>query len=117
MAGMMLARPVIASSTSDAIGRVSPRLSLAQGVYTLACVEYDAGALTGSIYNYPRLRQSADLQHWSEGLILHNLSSLYGVIALNWPAPPTGNAGARAYVFSLATVYSALLFQTSNPTQ
>jgi len=108
---------VIASSTSNAIGRVSPRLSLAQGLYTLACVEYDAGTLTGSIYNYPRLRQTVDLQHWSEGLILHNLSSLYGVIALNWPAPPTGNAGARAYVFSPATVYSALLFQTSSPTQ
>jgi hypothetical protein len=42
---------VIASSTSNAIGRVSPRLSLAQGLYTLACVEYDAGTLTGSIYN------------------------------------------------------------------
>jgi hypothetical protein len=109
--------PVIASSTSSAIGRISPRLSQANGLYTLACIEYDTGTLTGSVYSYPRLRQSADLQHWSEGLILHDLPSTYGAIALSWPAPPAGSAGARAYVLTLPTIYSASLFQTSNPAQ
>jgi hypothetical protein len=109
--------PIIVSSTSNAIGRVSPRLSLANGLYTLACVEYDSGALTGSVYSYPRLRQTADLQHWSDGRILHELSSSYGVVALNWPNPPSGSAGSRAYVISLASVYSAPTFQTSNPAQ
>lgn len=106
----------IASSSTSAIGRVSPRLSLADGLYTLACVEYDTGAQTGAIYNYPRLRQSADLQHWSEGRILHDFVATYGVIALNWPDPPAGSAGPRAYVVSPTTVYSARLFQASDPT-
>ncbi len=108
------AGPVIASSSTNAIGRVSPRLTWDSGLYTLACVEYDTGTLTGSIYNYPRLRQSADLQHWSEGRILHDFAATYGVVALDWPTPPIGSAGARGYVVSPGTVYSAPLFQTSN---
>ncbi len=108
---------VIAVSNSNTIGRVSPRLSLANGLYTLVCIEYDTGSLTGSVYNYPRVRQSADLQHWSDGRILHEIPSVYGVIALNWLTPPIGNAGARAYVLSLGSVYSASLFQTTNPAQ
>lgn len=111
------AGPVIAATSSNAIGRISPRLSLANGLYTLVCIEYDTGALTGSVYNYTRLRQSADLQHWSDGRILPELSSSYGVIAVNWPTPPAGSAGMRAYVISLASVYSASLFQASNPAQ
>lgn len=108
---------VIAANSSNAIGRVSPRLSFANGLYTLVCIERDIGSLTGSIYNYPRIRQSMDLQHWSDGRILPEISSLYGVVALNWPAPPAGNAGSRAYVISLANVYSAATFQTTNPAQ
>lgn len=107
----------IAATNSNAIGRISPRLSLANGLYTLVCIEYDSGLLTGAVYNYARLRQSADLQHWSDGRILHELSSSYGVVALNWPTPPAGSAGARAYVISLVSVYSAFLFQTTNPAQ
>lgn len=108
---------VIAPASSSAIGRLAPRLSLASGLYTLACVEYDSGALTGSVYSYPRLRQAADLQHWSDGRALHELSSSYGVVALNWPAPPAGNAGGRAYVISPANVYSAPIFQATSPAQ
>lgn len=115
--GIWSAGPVIASSTSSAIGRVSPRLSQANGLYTLTCIEYDTGALTGSVYSYPRLRQSVDLQHWSEGRILHDLPSTYGAIAVNWPLPPAGSAGARAYVLTLPAIYSAPLFQTGNPAQ
>ncbi|HEX7733561.1 MAG TPA: hypothetical protein VF458_01815 [Ktedonobacteraceae bacterium] len=105
---------VIASSSTNAIGRVSPRISQDSGLYTLACVEYDTGTLTGSIYNYPRLRQSVDLQHWSGGRILHDFAATYGVVTLNWSAPPAGSAGARGYVVSPGIVYSAPLFQTSN---
>lgn len=111
------AGPVIVSSSSNTIGRVSPRLSQADGLYTLACVEYDTGQFTGSVYSYPRLRQSAELVHWSEGRILHELSSRYGVVALNWPSPPAGSAGARAYVLSPTSIYSAPLFQNSNAVQ
>lgn len=109
------AGPTIASSSSSAIGRVSPRLTLANGLYTLACVEYDTGTQTGAVYNYPRLRQSADLRHWSEGRILHDFAATYGVVALDWPSPPAGSAGPRAYVVSPTTVYSAPLFQASDP--
>ena len=112
--GTWHAGPVVASSSTNAIGRIAPRLTSANGLYTLACVEYDTGTLTGSIYNYPRLRQSADLQHWSEGRILHDFAAIYGVVALDWPSPLSGNAGARSYVVSPGTIYSAPLFQTSN---
>jgi hypothetical protein len=70
--------------------------------------------LTGSAYNYPRLRQSTDLQHWSEGRILHDFAATYGVVVLDWQTPPAGSAGARSYIVSPGTVYSAPLFQTSN---
>lgn len=108
---------VLAATSSHAIGRIAPRLSLANGLYTLVCIEYDTGALTGSIYNYTRIRQSMDLQHWSDGRILPEASSAYGVVAVAWPTPPAGNAGARAYLASLASVYSAPLFQTTNTAQ
>lgn len=108
---------VLAASSSNAIGRISPRLSFADGLYTLACVEYDTGTLTGSVYNYPRLRQTMDLQHWSEGRILHEITAQYGIVALAWSAPPTGNAGPRAYVVSPGNIYSALTYQTSNSAQ
>ncbi len=108
------AGPAIASSSTNAIGRVSPRVGRQNGLYTLACVEYDTGTLTGSAYNYPRLRQSADLQHWSEGRILHDFAATYGVVVLDWQTPPAGSAGARSYIVSPGTVYSASLFQTSN---
>ena len=55
----------IAATTSDAIQRLVPHLSFADGLYTLTCTESDSGALTGVLYSYPRLRQSADLVHWS----------------------------------------------------
>ncbi len=106
---------VIASSSTNAIGRISPRLSSVNGRYTLTCVEYDTGTLTGSVYNYPRLRQSADLLHWSEGLILHEFAATYGVVALDWPSPPTGAAGTRSYIVSPGSIYSAPLFGTGNP--
>src|SRR5258707_377096 len=108
------AGPAIASSSTNAIGRVSPRVGRQNGLYTLACVEYDTGTLTGSAYNYPRLRQSADLQHWSEGRILHDFAATYGVVVLDWQTRPASSAGARSYIVSPGTVYSASLFQTSN---
>ena len=50
------------------------RLSL---FYTLTCSELDSGVLTGAVYSYPRLRQSADLLHWSNGLIVHDITCTY----------------------------------------
>ena len=108
---------VIASSTSTAIARIAPRLSFADGLYTLTCIEADSGLLTGSVYNYPRLRQSVDLVHWSHGLIAHDLNCLYGAVACKLPVPNTGSAGSRYYLATLAAVNSAQAFQTTNPAQ
>lgn len=107
----------IASSTSTASGRTAPRLSLANGIYTLTCIEFDSGLLTGSVYSYPRLRQSADLIHWSNGIIMHDLPSGYGVVPISLPSPNSGSAGSRTYLASLSTVYSASMFQTTNTAQ
>ncbi|HLH62076.1 MAG TPA: sialidase family protein [Ktedonobacteraceae bacterium] len=108
---------VIAPATSTAIGRIAPRLSLADGIYTLACVEFDNGVLSGSVYSYPRLRQSADLVHWSNGLIMHDITCSYGVTAFKLPVPHNGNAGSRYYVAALPIIFSAPAFQVSNPAQ
>jgi hypothetical protein len=107
----------IAAATNSAIGRVAPRLSFANGIYTLVYIEADSGLLTGSVYSYPRLRQSVDLVHWSNGLIVHDLTSHYGVVLLPLPTPVSGSAGPRNYLASLSTVYSAMLFQATNTTQ
>lgn len=114
--GIWNAGSLIVSADTSAIGRISPRLTLDDGLYTLACVEYDTGTLTGSVYSYPRLRQSVDLQHWSDGRILHDFAATYGVVALSWPSPPAGSAGARTYVMSPGTIYSAPIFQASKAT-
>lgn len=115
---------VIASSSTNAIGRISPRVSQSNGIYTLACVEYDTGTLTGAIYNYPRLRQSADLLHWSGGRILPNFVATYGVVTLNWSAPPAGSAplfqtnNAAMYLDASASVLSyKRLEQPGQPAQ
>src|SRR5579859_1721238 len=93
--GVWTASSVIAPATSTAIGRFAPRLSFADGVYTLTCIESDSGLLTGSVYNYPRLRQSADLVHWSNGMIVHDITCSYGANAFKLPTPNTGSAGSR----------------------
>ena len=108
---------VIAPATSTAIGRISPRLSLMDGIYTLTNIEYDSGALTGSVYSYPRLRQSADLVHWSDGMIIPDISCTYGAVCFKLTTPNSGSAGPRYYIASLSTVYSAAAFQSSNVAQ
>ncbi len=108
---------IIAPSTSTAISRTAPRLTLANGVYTLVCVEADSGLLTGSVYSYPRLRQSVDLIHWSNGMIIPDFAVSYGAVFIALPTPANGNAGPRTYLAALPRVYSASMFQTTNTTQ
>ena len=107
----------IAPATSTAIARYVPRITLADGLYTLTCIESDSGILTGSVYSYPRMRQSADLVHWSNGMILHDITCTYGAIAFKLPTPHTGSAGSRYYIAAMPAVYSALTFQISHPIQ
>ncbi|MBX5450135.1 hypothetical protein [Thermogemmatispora sp.] len=99
----------IAPATTTAIMRLAPRLSYANGLYTLSCIEADSGNLTGSVYSYPRLRQSADLQHWSNGMILHCLPCSYGAVVLPVVMPPSGSAGPRSYVVTMPAIASAPL--------
>ncbi len=107
----------IAATTSDAIGRIAPHLSFADGLYTLTCTESDSGSLTGTLYSYPRLRQSADLLHWSQGLIVHDMTCTYSALTIKLPTPNSGTAGARYYLASIPAIYSAPIFQNSNATQ
>jgi len=69
------------------------------------------------VYSYPRLWQSADLVHWSGGLMVHDLTCSYGAVALKLPVPATGSAGANYYLATLSTIYRARVFQSTNPTQ
>ncbi|GCE28807.1 hypothetical protein KDA_42910 [Dictyobacter alpinus] len=82
--------PVIVPASGNAILRRAPclRYDTSTGRYNLTCIEADSGSLTGAVYSYPRLRQSADLKHWSQGSILHSISAQYGTCFLSLP---TGN--------------------------
>jgi hypothetical protein len=112
----------VTPATTTAIGRTAPRLfwdSAALGgggLMHLVCVESDSGLLTGSVYSYPRLRQSADLVHWSNGVIYHDLGCSYGATLFKC-TPPSGSAGTRYYLASMATVCSTQDFSTSNTNQ
>jgi hypothetical protein len=108
---------VLRATTSDAIQRIAPHLSFADGLYTLTCTESDAGLFTGVVYSYPRLRQSADLLHWSQGTIVHDLTCTYGALALKLSAPVSGTSGARYYLAAIPAIYSAPAFQNSRSTQ
>jgi hypothetical protein len=112
----------IAPATTTAIGRISPRFFYdpsalnGVGLMSLVCIEADSGLITGSVYNYPRIRQTSDLSHWSNGWIAHDLPTQYGANLLK-TTPPAGNAGSRYYLATLATVQSAPAFSVSNATQ
>jgi hypothetical protein len=108
---------VIAPATSTAIGRLYPHLSRLDGIYTITSIEYDSGLLTGSVYSYPRFRQSSDLVHWSDGMIIPDITCTYGAVCFKLPVPNSGSAGARYYVASLSSVYSAAAFLTGNTSQ
>jgi len=109
------ALPDIAPATSTAIGRSNPQIALFDGLYQLTCVEIDTGALTGTVYSYPRVRQSADLLHWSTGMILHDLSESFAAIMLK--ATPPGQSRARYIAAGMAAVQLGLDFQQSDSTQ
>src|SRR6266496_939193 len=87
------------------------------GLYTLTCTESDSGLLTGVLYSYPRLRQSADLVHWSQGTIVHDITCTYGALAFKLSAPVSGTSGARYYLAAIPAIYSAPVFQNSSSTQ
>jgi hypothetical protein len=105
----------IVPATSTAIERISPRLSFFDNLYQLSCVEADAGFLTGSVYSYPRIRQSQDLIHWSGGYILHDMSCTYGAAILK--CTPPGASRARYIAASMPSVSLGTDFQTSDSTQ
>ncbi|MGH2482564.1 MAG: hypothetical protein ACRDHW_23195, partial [Ktedonobacteraceae bacterium] len=44
----------IASTTSNSVGHISPRLTFFNGLYHLCNSEFDTGSVTGSVYNFCR---------------------------------------------------------------
>jgi hypothetical protein len=81
----------------NAITRLAPRIAAFDNLYNLICVEADAGGLTGTIYSYPRLRQSSDLVHWSNGTIMQDVNTTYGVNLVKTTPP---SASRAVYVLS-----------------
>ena len=113
--GTWTALDVIAPTTTTAIGRRSPRMALIDGIYNLVYVEEDGGLFTGTIYNYPRVRQSVDLQNWSNGFILHDMPTTFGA-NLVMCTPP--NATRPLYIAATAALIElGTAFQTTDPNQ
>lgn len=106
------ALPDIAPVTTTAIARINPRLTYdaSTSLYNLTCVEADSGLLTGSTYSYPRIRQSADLQHWSNGFVDHDISASYGAILLQ-------RSNDASYLISMPTIQRAPNYSSASPTQ
>ncbi len=107
----------IAPATSTAIVRLSPRLSLYDGLYHLCCNEIDSGVVSGAVYSYCRVRESLDFVHWSDGWILHELATRYSGNVFALSAPASGSSGARYYFSSPVSVLSTPAFSSSNPAQ
>jgi hypothetical protein len=108
------ALPDIAPATNSNIGRLFPRLSLVDGLYCLICIEADSGLYTGTVYNYPRIRQSVDLLHWSNGFILHDLPAFYGAGFVK--TTPPGATRARYVAATLLAVQLGSDYQQSDAT-
>lgn len=109
--------PNIASTTSQAVGHISPRLSFFNGLYHLCNSEHDSGSLTGSVYSYCRVRESADFVHWSDGFIVPEISSQFGGNYFFLSAPQSGSSGARYYFSTPSTVLSTQQFNAANANQ
>ncbi len=106
------ALPDIATSTSTAINRLAPYLASIDGLYNLVCIEADNGLLTGSVYTYPRIRQSADLLHWSSGYILQDMPGIFGTCFVK--CMPPGSSRARYVMASMQRVELDSDFQSSD---
>jgi hypothetical protein len=104
------ALPDIAPVTTTAIARISPHLiyDASTGLYNLTCIEADSGLLTGSTYSYPRIRQSADLQHWSNGFVAHDINAFYGAALVQ-------RSGDASYLISMPTIQRSPIYSASNP--
>ena len=107
----------IAPATSDAVGRISPRLSFYDNLYHLCVNEYDTGIISGAVYSYCRVRESADFVHWSDGWILHDVSTTYGGNVFSLAAPQSGSSGPRYYFSCPALVLSTPHFSNANSNQ
>jgi hypothetical protein len=103
----------IASDSSTAIARVSPRLTFDSSIslYQLVCAEVDGGLLSGSVYSYPRVRQSADLTHWSSGFIVHDITTAYDAKILH------RSADSASYLISMPTVMRSADYSQATASQ
>ncbi len=106
-----------ASTSSNTVGHINPRISYFNGLFHLCNSEYDTGTLSGSVYQFVRVRESAEFVHWSDGWIVPAISTPYGGNYLYLAAPQTGSSGARYYLSTMPTVLSAQAFSTTNPQQ
>jgi hypothetical protein len=104
-------QPIITGDT-QAVARYYPSLVLIDGIYQLVCCEVDNGLLTGSSYNYPRVRQSADLQHWSGGFIYQEMSAVFGITYIKNTFP--GASRAQYVLASMGEVMYGNDYQTSD---
>ncbi len=109
------ALPDIATTTTSAIVRFAPHLTYIDGLYNLVCIEADNGLLTGSVYIYPRVRQSADLLHWSSGYILQDMPGLLGTCFVK--CTPPGSSRSRYIIASMQRVELDNDFQSSDSTR
>jgi hypothetical protein len=106
---------VLSPQNTQAINRQSPRLSLIDGVYNLVYIELDGGLFTGSIYNYPRVRQSVDLINWSTGFILHDMPTGFNCNLLQTTTP--GALRNRYIAATLTKVEHSNVYAGADPTQ
>ena len=81
----------------------------------MICIEADNGLYTGTAYRYPRVRQSADILHWSSGFILRDMSAYYSACYLK--TTPPGATQARYVAATMTKVELSLDFQQSDSTR
>ncbi len=106
----------IAPSVNGAnIIRIVPQIALFDGIYNMICTEIDNGTYTGTAYKYPRVRQSIDLIHWSNGFILEDMSYYFGATIQKAQTP--SDTRQKYVVATMTKVFYSNAYLQSDATQ
>jgi len=111
------ALPVIVPASASGVQHLFPSLARIDQLYCLCYTEIDAGNVTSLVYSRPRLIQSRDFLHWSDGYPLGISCALACVWFDAHTNPPAGSAGPAQYVAGDLQIWRAPHYDATDPLQ
>lgn len=104
----------LVAATANGLIHQSPfLLKEPNGTYTVTYVDSDSGTITGASFFYPRVRQSTDFIHWSNGYIFQdaNNAANLGIVPLYRPTDTT------VYMVAQNRTYTRSDYSQADPTR